>query len=123
MVPILALGTLVYPLLMIRNAFAATGDTHMFAAVSIVQAASLIFCVTTGFFAFGLVGAVAGVALHRIIPAVATIILARQRNWIAIRRELWIIPAFILGVLVAKSAVSVAMAFGLTNIHQVFHRP
>jgi hypothetical protein len=76
---------------MIKNAFTATGDAHIVAAVSILQAVLLVVCMAIGFFAFGLLGVVAGVARHRIIPSAMIIALASQRDWISIRQELRIV--------------------------------
>ncbi len=121
MLQILALGTVIYPFLIIRTAFAAIGDTHIFAFVSILQAVSLIACVAIGFFAFGALGAIGGVAFHRIIPSAVVAFLAHQRNWIGIWEELRVIPAFVFGVLVGKGIVLIAMTIGLVNIHQPLH--
>jgi O-antigen/teichoic acid export membrane protein len=121
MLAILALGTVIYPFLIIRSAFTATGDAHIVAAVSILQAVSLVVSMAIGFFAFGLLGVVAGVALHRIIPSAMIIALARQRDWISIRQELRIVPAFVVGILIGKGVVLMAAALGLHNIHQFLH--
>jgi O-antigen/teichoic acid export membrane protein len=121
MLSILALGTAIYPFLIIRNAFTATGDAHIMAAVSVLQAVSLVVCMAIGFFAFGLLGVVAGVALHRIIPSAMMIVLARQRDWISIPQELRIVPAFVVGILIGKGVVLTAAALGLHNIHQFLH--
>jgi O-antigen/teichoic acid export membrane protein len=121
MLPILALGTVIFPFLIIRSAFTATGDAHITAAVSVLQAVSLVVCMAIGFFAFGLMGVVAGVALHRIIPSAIIIALARRRDWISIRQELRIIPAFVVGILLGKAVVMMAAALGLHNIHQFLH--
>jgi O-antigen/teichoic acid export membrane protein len=44
MVQLLAIGLAIYLLYLIRNAFAVVGDTHIFAGVSILQAASMLLC-------------------------------------------------------------------------------
>jgi len=121
MLPILALGTAIYPFLIVRTVFAATAETHVFAAISIVQAVSLLASVAIGFFTFGLLGAVGGIAFHRLLPSAVTVVLAYRRNWIAFGRELGIIPAFIAGLIAGKGSVLFASAVGLTNIHQLFH--
>ena len=121
MLQILALGLVSYPFLLIGSAFTAAGDTHIVAFVSILKAASLVACVTVGYLAFGVRGSIAGVALHRIIPAMAIIFLARQRNWIGIWHELRIIPAFAIGVLGGRGVVLIATALGFENIHQFLH--
>jgi O-antigen/teichoic acid export membrane protein len=122
LLPILALATAIYPSYsIIRHAFAATAEIHIFTAISIVQALSLIICLSVGFIAFGLIGAVWGVALHRVVPSLMTTVLARQRNWITPWRELVIIPAFLVGFLAGKSVVLLATTIGFTNIHQIIH--
>ena len=120
MLQILALGTLSYPFLIISDAFTATGDSHIYALGSILKAVALIGFVVIGFFAFGLPGAIAGIALHRLVPAIVIIYVAHQRDWIWFRHELRIIPAFILGLLLGKGGVVIALAFGIRNIHQFF---
>jgi O-antigen/teichoic acid export membrane protein len=121
MLSILALGTATYPFLIIRSAFTATGDAHIVAAISILQAVSLVVCMAIGFFAFGLLGVVGGVALHRIIPSMAIMFLARKRDWISIRHELRTIPAFVVGVLIGKGITLIATALHFENIHQLLH--
>ena len=122
LLPILTLATAIYPsYLIIRHAFAATAEIRIYVAISIVQALSLIVCLSLGFMLYGLVGAAWGVALHRILPSLMTITLARRRNWIALTWEFAIIPAFLTGFLAGKSAVLLATALGLTNIHQLLH--
>lgn len=121
MLQILALGTVIYPILLIRNAFTATGDTYVGALVSILQAVSLVTCLVIGFLAFGAPGAIAGVALHRIIPAVVIAFLARQRNWIGIWQELRVVPAFVVGLMLGKGIVLIAAAVGFVNIRQFLH--
>lgn len=121
MLQILALGTAFYPLLLIRDAFNATGDSHVGAFLSVLQAASLIMCLVIGFFAFGALGAIGGVALHRVIPSVITIFLARRRSWVLIWQELRIVPIFIVGLLLGKGIVLIATALGVENIHQIFY--
>ena len=121
MLQILALGTLSYPLLIIATAFTVTGDTHISAAISILKAISLFGFIMIGFFAFGMPGAIGGVALHRVIPSVTIVSLAHRRDWIWIRHELRIIPAFLVGVLIGKGLVVLAAAFSIQNIHQIVH--
>ena len=121
MLQILALGTVIYPVLTIRNAFVAVGDTHVSAAVSVLQAISLVACMTIGFFAFGMLGAVGGVALHRILPSVMIIWLASRRSWIQLWGELRVVPAFIVGALAGSGFAFIATRLGIVNIHQLLH--
>lgn len=123
MLQILALGTATYPFSIIANAFTAAGDTHISAIVSIVKAASLVICVAIGFFAFGVLGAIAGVSLHRVIPSAMVLFLAHRRSWIWIWHELRILPAFAAGLLIGKGCVLLTTAFGIHNIHQFLHFP
>lgn len=121
MLPVLALATAIYPYLIIGNAFAAIAETRIFAAISIVEALSVMICVSVGFVAFGLIGAVWGAALRRVIPALMTTLLASRRNWITPWRELGVVPAFFVGFLAGKSLVLLTTAVGFTNIHQIIH--
>ena len=122
MLQILSVGLAIYPFLIIRSAFAATGETHIFAGISIRQAFSLLFFVAIGFLVCGPLGGVAGVATYRVVPAVATIVIARQRRWIGVWQELRILPVFVVGVLVGKAALFVAALLGVANVHQFWHR-
>jgi O-antigen/teichoic acid export membrane protein len=121
MLQVLALGTASYPFSIIANAFTATGNTHLSALASVVKAVSLIACMVLGYFSFGTLGAIGGVAFHRVIPSVVIMFLAHQRNWIGIWPELRIIPSFVVGVLIGKGCVLIANALGIHNIHQFIH--
>ena len=121
MVQILALGTLNYPFSIIGNAFTATGDTHINASISALKAVALIGCSIIGYIEFGFLGAIGGVVLHRFIPTIAILLLARQRDWVSFWRELRIIPAFLVGLLLGKGALLTAAILGLENIHQFLH--
>ena len=121
MVQILALGTLNYPFSIIGNAFTATGDTHINASISALKAVALIGCSIIGYIEFGFLGAIGGVVLHRFIPTIAILFLARQRDWVSVWRELRIIPAFFVGLLLGKGVVLTAAILGLENIHQFLH--
>src|SRR5262249_50727400 len=52
MLQILVIGTAIYPFDLIRSAFTLTGDTHVVASVTIVQAVSLILCMAIGYATF-----------------------------------------------------------------------
>lgn len=122
MVRILAVGMAIYPAYVIKNAFVATGDTHVLAGLSLLQAASLILCMILGFVVFGPVGAIVGIAAHRLVPAVATLILASRRDWIRPWLELRIVPAFILGVAIGKAILLTVTALGVTDIRHLWHK-
>jgi hypothetical protein len=112
----------IYPAYVIKNAFVATGDTHVLAGLSLLQAASLILCMILGFVVFGPVGAIVGIAAHRLVPAVATLILASRRDWIRPWLELRIVPAFILGVAIGKAILLTVTALGVTDIRHLWHK-
>jgi O-antigen/teichoic acid export membrane protein len=120
MLQILALGTASYPFSIIATAFTAIGETQVTALASVLKSISLFACVAIGFFAFGALGAVGGVAFHRVVPSVIIILLANRRNWIRCWQELIIIPAFLGGLVIGKVIVLAAATLGIENIHQFF---
>jgi O-antigen/teichoic acid export membrane protein len=122
MVQILAIGLAIYPVQLIRTAFSATGENHIFASLSLLQAASLILCMVVGFVAFGAQGAIGGIAVHRLAPSAVMLVLAHRRNWIDPWRELRVIPAFILGVVVGKAILMIVTAVGIADIRQRLRR-
>jgi O-antigen/teichoic acid export membrane protein len=121
MLQILALGTLFYPFLMIETAFTASGQTHVSALSSVLKAASLIVFISTGFLRFGMLGAIAGTAMHRIIPSLVLVLLAHRRGWISFWRELRIIPAFTAGFMMGKGFLLILAKLGIQSLHQIIH--
>jgi O-antigen/teichoic acid export membrane protein len=121
-VQILAIGLAIFPCSLIRSAFTVTGDTHIGAAVSAVQAVSMLVCMIGGFFLAGPLGAVTGLAVHRITPSMMILFLASRRHWISPWRELRIVPTFVAGVVAGKVAVSMMAAMGISNIAQFWKR-
>jgi len=122
MLQILAIGIALYPFHLIRSAFTATGDTHVVASVTIVQAISLLVCISTGYTVFGTFGAIAGVAVHRLFPSAVIMFLAQKRNWLSIWHELRIIPIFIFGIILGEIVVATANILGFNEIHHIWHR-
>jgi O-antigen/teichoic acid export membrane protein len=123
MVRILAVSMAIYPAYIIRNAFVATGDTYVIAGLSLLQAVSLILSMILGFVLGGPIGAIVGIAVHRFIPAVATLILASRRHWISPWLELRVVPAFLLGLVVGKLIALMLMATGAADIRHLWHKP
>lgn len=121
MLQILSLSTLTYPFPLIASAFTATGDTHISAIASISKAAALVTFITIGFLLFGEIGAIAGIAAHRVIPSIVMTALARKRNWIGTWHEFRIIPAFIAGLLVGKTCLLLTAVLGVHSIHDLLH--
>jgi O-antigen/teichoic acid export membrane protein len=114
---LLGLGLALYPLQLIRGAFTAIGKTHTVAMVSVVQAGAMVASLLLGFFTFGALGAVAGVALSRLVPSVLIIVLARRHNWVGLLKELRIVPLFLLGLFVGGSTNLLLRSFGLDRLH------
>jgi O-antigen/teichoic acid export membrane protein len=122
MVQILAIGLAIYPCGLIRGAFTVVGDTHISAGVSAVQSVSMLVCMIGGFFIVGPLGAITGIAVHRIIPSLMILLLASRRHWISPWRELRIVPTFVAGVVAGKVAVSMMAALGISTIAQLWKR-
>lgn len=116
MLQILAIGIGIYPFQLIRNAFAASGDSRTVASVTIVQALSAIVCVVFGYIVFGIIGGIMGVAIHRLIPSAVIVLLANKRNWIGVWQELRIIPIFVFGIIIGEGVLMIARTIGVTEI-------
>jgi hypothetical protein len=72
-----------------------------------------------GLLVAGPLGAIAGLALHRVIPSAVLAVFAHKRHWIDISRELRVVPAVIAGALVAKVTIALMAAIGVSNIVQL----
>lgn len=121
MLQILALGIASYPISIIASAFTATGDTHLSALASFLKAVSLFVSIAIGYLVFGILGAIGGVALHRVVPSIVIVLLAHRRGWIGVWPELRIIPAFLVGGLIGKGFIWIAAALSIRNVHQFIH--
>jgi O-antigen/teichoic acid export membrane protein len=108
MLQVLALGLAIYPLQLIKNAFIAIGETRILAGFSVLQAISIVFCMLVGYALLGTLGAVAGIAVHRIVPSMVVILFASRRNWISLWKEFRLVPMFFIGVLMGEAALWVA---------------
>jgi O-antigen/teichoic acid export membrane protein len=115
MLQVLSIGIAIYPLYQIRTAFTATGETHIPAGISILQAVSLIAAIVTGFVVFGTWGAIVGIATHRLVPSIVILVIAHRRSWINVWQELRIIPIFVIGIIIGELVLAIARAFGLTE--------
>jgi O-antigen/teichoic acid export membrane protein len=115
MLQLLAVGTAIYPSYQIRSAFTATGDTHIPASISILQAVSLILCMVIGYVVFGMWGAIGGVATHRLVPSVVILLVAHKRNWINVWQEFRIVPLFIAGIIIGEAILLIARAVGIAE--------
>jgi O-antigen/teichoic acid export membrane protein len=102
MLQTLAVGLAFYPLQFIRSAFTAVGNTRIVASVSIVEAVSLITFMVTGFMAFGITGAIVGIAGYRVVPSLAFWILSYRKRWFSFWLEIRIAGIFVGGVLIGE---------------------
>jgi O-antigen/teichoic acid export membrane protein len=116
MLKILSFGLLIYPFQLIRSAFTAVGRANVVAWLSVLQAASLIVCLSLGYYFYGALGAIAGVAASRIFPSLAMLALAYQANWISIWKELRWIPTYAIGFMFGEAAVHIFSASTLVAI-------
>jgi O-antigen/teichoic acid export membrane protein len=117
----LSFGLLVYPFQLIRGAFTAVGRTNIVAWVSVLQAVSLIVCLSLGYYVYGPLGAIAGVAGSRVIPSLAMLILAHKANWISPWKELRWMPTYTFGFILGKFATHVLGPYTLMSIRHFFH--
>ena len=102
MLQTLAIGLAFYPLQFIRSAFTAVGETHLVASVAIVEAVSLITFMVFGFMAFGITGAIIGIAGHRLVPSLIFWILSYKKHWFSLWLEVRISAMFVSGLLTGK---------------------
>jgi O-antigen/teichoic acid export membrane protein len=121
MLRILSFGLLIYPFQLIRSAFTAVAKTNFVAWVSVVHAASLVICLSLGYYVYGPLGAIGGVASNRIFPSVAMLILAHRATWISPWKEMRWIPTYAVGFILGKIAMHVFGSFTLVSIRHLFH--
>ena len=113
MVQILAVGLVLYPSLIIGSAFTANGEPRVPALVSVVQAITLISCLTVGYLFAGMTGAVWGGALHKFVPMGVLLAKAHKRGWIDLQKELKVAIIFIAGVVIGEIALAFVSALGI----------
>ena len=107
MLQILSFGLLIYPFQLIRSAFTAIGKANIVAWVSVLQAVSLVICLSLGYRVYGPLGAIAGVAGSRLFPSLVMLILAQRTNWISPWKELRWIPPYAFGFILGEAATHV----------------
>jgi O-antigen/teichoic acid export membrane protein len=121
MLQILGVGLSTYPALFIGGVFTVNGEPHVVAMVSILRAISLITCLILGYVIAGISGAIWGIAIHKFVPSAAILLLARQRQWVDARKELRIIPIFMIGVIIGEGILMIAGAVGVTQVGHFWH--
>lgn len=102
MLEILAIGLMMFSPSLILSVFPLTGHPEISAIVSAVQAVCLFTFMLIGFGVAGVTGTIYGIALHRIVPTVVTLVLSHRRGWLDLWKELRIVPIFGLGWLFGK---------------------
>jgi O-antigen/teichoic acid export membrane protein len=120
MLQLLAITVALYPLQLIRSAFTATGHTYVVAAVSVIDAVFQVLSLILGFLAFGVLGAIAGIAISDIFPSLAFLILSYRRGWLSIWHELRIIPIFGAGVLLSEGGLLAGRLFAPESLQHFF---
>lgn len=121
MLQILSFGLLIYPLQLIRSAFTAVGKANVVAWISILQAVSLVTGLSLGYYTHGSLGAIAGIAVSRVVPSLAILVLAYRSGWISPWKELRWMPVCAIGYMVGTLSESAFASFTLINIRQLFH--
>jgi O-antigen/teichoic acid export membrane protein len=120
MLQLLAIGLALYPFQLIRSAFTAVGQTYTVAAVSIIQALSLVSFLILGYLGFGVLGAVAGIAISDAVPSLAFLGLAHRRRWFSLRHELRIVPLSALGFLLGEISLWAGRSFAPESMQHFF---
>jgi O-antigen/teichoic acid export membrane protein len=119
MLRILSFGLLIYPIQLIRGAFTAVGKTDVVAWISVMQAISLIACLSFGYSIHGALGAVAGIAANRLFPSIVLLMLAHRANWIRPWKELRSISFYAGGFLLGKAINYVIGIYPIADIYQI----
>lgn len=120
MLQILSFGLLIYPFQLIRSAFTAIAKTNIVAWVSVIQAFSVVICLSSGYYLYGPLGAVAGVAVSRIFPSIAILLLAHRERWISYWGELRWVLVYALGFVLGKTATYLLGSAAILNIRHLF---
>jgi O-antigen/teichoic acid export membrane protein len=119
----LSIGLAFYPLQFIRSAFTAIGDTRLVASVSIIEAISLITFMASGFVAFGINGAIIGIAGHRLVPSLTFWFLSYRKNWFNLLSELRIVAIFLLGLFAGKLFLLLSSWLDLPVLRHLLSKP
>jgi len=120
MLRLFALGLAIYPFQIIRSAFMAVGNTRTIAAVTVIQAGSLVVLLLIGFFTAGPLGAVAGVALSRLVPSAAILLAANGRRWMSVWHELRVVLLFVAGLLLGEMTLMMGRSLAPVALRHFF---
>ena len=116
----LSLSLIAYPALLFGTALAAAGIPRLAAAISVLQAFSLLTFTTLGYVIGGVTGVIWGIALHKFLPAATILLLAQQRRWFDLYKEFRVPIMFVVGVVAGKVLVMIASALGFTEITRLW---
>lgn len=100
----------IYTLFVIGPVFTANGEPRVAALVSIIRAVALLSFTVIGYLSDGLIGAVVGISIHRIVPGITYLYMGRKRNWIDLLKELRPVPIFIAGMASGEIALAIVRA-------------
>jgi O-antigen/teichoic acid export membrane protein len=117
---ILSLGLLLYPFQLIRGGFTAAGRPQIVAMATIVQAVSLTVCLWLGYYFYGPIGAIAGIASSRLSPSLVLISCASRVSWVSIWREIQFVPMFLMGALGGRIITYWLASYTLSDLRHFF---
>jgi O-antigen/teichoic acid export membrane protein len=113
MLQILAIVLLIYPSLLMRFAFVASGEPRVNAIMSIIQAAASVLLIPIGFRIDGMMGAIVGVALYQLAPSVFILFAGYKKGWVDFRKEARVLLTFLGGIAVGILVLAIAKSFGI----------
>lgn len=119
MLRLLSISLVLYPFLLIRGAFAAIGEAHVIAWISVLQAISLVVCMMVGYWLTGPIGAIFGGVASKAIPSIAILVLGYRKRWIVVHKELRWLPALILGLAAGKVATYLLGPYTLSDLRRL----
>lgn len=110
---ILAMSLLTYPSLLFGSVFATAGEPKIAGVTSVLQAVSLIACLTVGYTLGGFIGAIWGIAAHKFLPSGVILVLASRRQWLSVAKELRCLLCFLLGIGLGQLAQAIAASINI----------
>jgi O-antigen/teichoic acid export membrane protein len=116
---VLSLGILLYPFQLIRGGFVASGRPQIQALATVVQAMSLTICIAFGYYFYGPIGAVAGIAGSGLFPSLVLITSALRVSWVSIGRELRFLPLFPAGALAGYIVATLLASVTLSDLRHL----
>jgi O-antigen/teichoic acid export membrane protein len=87
-----------------EQVFLALGKPRLLAIINTLRLASLYAAVLAGYALAGMEGALWGIVLAGLVPLAATLHFASRHDILLLRRELWHLVAFPLGLILGETA-------------------